>query len=446
MKKLVQWSLKQALNKLALISFVVANVSPAFGQNFGAPSSYVPLNQAMFNDPSLIMQTQANINIYGQQGNSMGQLVPGSVFETQMARNPFHYVMTQPTLSYPAILSTAVQMPTPMGPMIPGTLEQSAMLANGMTLPMNTSFYIPPADFGYEQIRAIGARADNNDEDVNRLFDELIFADEKDEDHSHLYSDIDDEDSDRSESRSYRSSRSDGNDFYSRTMQRSQEVLRSADYVPARQAVQAQTQDVVISDSPFKILGPTCGCRDKGMSCVYNRANGGRNMFKGVRKAHNHGGTRTHDGIDIVARTGTPIIAAADGTVTRIMDQGNKGYGRRIDITHVDSFMTRYAHLSRWIVRPGQKVKKGQIIGYSGNTGASQGAHLHFEACKLRRGEDRCHDGNVVNPLNYMASAGSNQQKQLNMSCTEAAALGGTSAPASSTRADRSARSGRAAR
>ncbi len=442
MKKLVQWSLKQALNKLALISFVVANVSPAFGQSVATSAYYIPMAPAVFADPTLIMQNQATLNIYGQQGNSLGELTPGSIFETQMSRNPFHYVMTQPTLSYPAMLNTAVQMPTAMGPMIPGTLEQTAMMSNGTTLPMNTNFYIPPADFSYQQIRAIGARADSNDEDINRLVEELIFADEK-QDHDHFLKDDDENDADFTSSgktRSY-SARPYGTSFYSRTYERSQIAARAT---PSSEA-QVQTEDAVISNSPFKILGPTCGCRDKGMSCVYNRANGGRNMFKGVR-GNGHGGTRTHDGIDIAARTGTPIIAAADGTVTRIMDQGNKGYGRRIDITHVDSFMTRYAHLSRWIVRPGQKVKKGQLIGYSGNSGASHGAHLHFETCKLRRGEDRCNDSNVVNPLNYMAS-GSNQQKQLNLSCTEAAALGAanSSSSSSSSGSARAAYSGRAA-
>ena len=426
MKKLAQWGLKQAFNKLALISFVVANVSPAFAQNVGLSATYIPLPPAMFYDPSLIMQTQANINIYGDQGNSLGQLMPGSVFQTPFARDPFHHVMAQQTLSYPAILGTAVQMPTPMGPMIPGTLEQAAMMTNGMTLPIDTNFYIPPADFSYERIRAIGARADSNDEDINRMIDELLLKDEELSESTY---------------RPYKP-KTENSDFYSRPLPKQEDVVRPATNAPAPQAVQTQTE-VVVSNTPFKILGPTCGCRDKGASCVYNRANSGRNMFKGKRKSHH--GTRTHDGVDIVARSGTPIIAAADGTVTRVMDQGKKGYGRRIDITHVDGFMTRYAHLSRWIVKPGQKVRKGQIIGYSGNTGASSGAHLHFEACKLRSGENRCNDANVVDPLKYMSNGGSNQQTQLNMSCTEAAAVGGASAPASSSGTSRAARSSRAA-
>ncbi len=89
------------------------------------------------------------------------------------------------------------------------------------------------------------------------------------------------------------------------------------------------------------------------------------------------GGSDFHEGIDIAVAEGTPLIAVADGTVLRT------GYndlsGNYVVLEHPQFNMTsHYAHLSRVIVRKGQKVKKGQVIGYSGNTGRSTGPHLHF--------------------------------------------------------------------
>ncbi len=111
MKKLALWSLKQALNKLTLIAFVLANVSPALAQsNMGTSSTFIPFSPNSLSNPALIMEAQANINIYGQQGNQIGQLPAGAIFQTQMANDPFHYVMSQPTLNYPSIFGTAQQV------------------------------------------------------------------------------------------------------------------------------------------------------------------------------------------------------------------------------------------------------------------------------------------------------------------------------------------------
>lgn len=87
-----------------------------------------------------------------------------------------------------------------------------------------------------------------------------------------------------------------------------------------------------------------------------------------------------HTGIDFVAPTGTPIWAAADGVVTTSDASGyNGGWGKTIVITHQTNVTTRYAHMSKLIVKEGDQVKRGQIIGYSGSTGRSTGPHLHFE-------------------------------------------------------------------
>lgn len=104
---------------------------------------------------------------------------------------------------------------------------------------------------------------------------------------------------------------------------------------------------------------------------------------------------RFHYGTDIGCATGTRIVAMADGVVTYVGWPGsnyNWAYGKMIVINHYDGSQTRYGHLSAFNCHMGQKVKAGQVIGYTGNTGRSSGPHLHFE---IRV------NGKHVNPMNY---------------------------------------------
>ncbi len=91
---------------------------------------------------------------------------------------------------------------------------------------------------------------------------------------------------------------------------------------------------------------------------------------------------RWHNGIDLAASIGTPILAAADGTVNAAANEDlycpHGAYGKFVTIDHPDGLTTLYAHLSRWLVSPGETVKRGQVIGYSGATGDVTGPHLHF--------------------------------------------------------------------
>ena len=97
---------------------------------------------------------------------------------------------------------------------------------------------------------------------------------------------------------------------------------------------------------------------------------------------------RMHKGIDFGARWGTPIVAAADGQVSRAGWAG--GYGQQVRIAHGAGIATSYSHMSRMVVSPGSIVRQGQLIGYVGSTGLSTGPHLHYE---VYRG------GVAVNPM-----------------------------------------------
>jgi murein DD-endopeptidase MepM/ murein hydrolase activator NlpD len=98
-----------------------------------------------------------------------------------------------------------------------------------------------------------------------------------------------------------------------------------------------------------------------------------------------------HAGVDISSPMGAPVHAAADGIVGRAEYYG--GYGKLVVIDHGNGMSTRYGHLSRFNVVPGQEVRRGDIIGYSGSTGRATSPHLHFE---VRLG------GAAVNPHPYL--------------------------------------------
>ena len=86
---------------------------------------------------------------------------------------------------------------------------------------------------------------------------------------------------------------------------------------------------------------------------------------------------RMHRGIDFGASRGSPILAAADGQVTRAGWAG--GYGRQVRIAHGGGLATSYSHMSQIVAEPGSFVRQGQLIGYVGSSGLSTGPHLHYE-------------------------------------------------------------------
>ena len=99
---------------------------------------------------------------------------------------------------------------------------------------------------------------------------------------------------------------------------------------------------------------------------------------------------KMHKGLDFAASTGTPIYATGDGSVK--VSEFNSGYGNMVVLKHGNGYESLYAHMSRAKVRSGQKVKRGDVIGYVGTTGLSTGAHLHYEIHK---------NGEPVDPIMY---------------------------------------------
>lgn len=131
-----------------------------------------------------------------------------------------------------------------------------------------------------------------------------------------------------------------------------------------------------------------------GIPQVMPAAAGSMSSGFGYRRDPFTGAAAKHSGLDFRAPHGSPIHAAADGTVSFV---GNRsGYGKTVEIDHGSGMVTRYAHMSRFDARPGAKVAAGEIIGRIGNTGRSTGPHLHFEV----RINDR-----AVNPRPFLETA-----------------------------------------
>ena len=100
---------------------------------------------------------------------------------------------------------------------------------------------------------------------------------------------------------------------------------------------------------------------------------------------------KLHTGMDFSAKTGTPIYATGDGKISKVR-KSRRGYGNHVIIDHGYGYKTLYAHMIKYVVRRGQKVKRGEVIGYVGSTGTSVAPHLHYEVHK---------DGRKINPVNF---------------------------------------------
>jgi murein DD-endopeptidase MepM/ murein hydrolase activator NlpD len=131
----------------------------------------------------------------------------------------------------------------------------------------------------------------------------------------------------------------------------------------------------------------------------------------GMRRHPVLGIMKQHSGIDMVLPIGTPVYATADGVVDAAEVKG--GYGRTITLKHPESgYQTIYAHLSAFEVRAGQKVKRGDLIGKSGNSGMSTGPHLHYEVTSLDGTEK-------YDPMLFIISSLSPQKYRAALEATE---------------------------
>ena len=143
------------------------------------------------------------------------------------------------------------------------------------------------------------------------------------------------------------------------------------------------TQDLAENKEEFSTVIPAIWPIDrtklKNVSSLY-----------GMRKHPRYGYWKMHEGVDLSAPKGTPVYATGNAVVTRSSWQ--PGYGQLIELNHGFGYKTRYGHLSKRYVSPGDSVTRGQVIGEVGNTGVSSGSHLHYEV----RFRDK-----TINPIHY---------------------------------------------
>ncbi|MGC3945067.1 MAG: M23 family metallopeptidase [Chryseolinea sp.] len=125
---------------------------------------------------------------------------------------------------------------------------------------------------------------------------------------------------------------------------------------------------------------------------------------------------KLHQGIDFAASIGTPIYATADGVIADTKIQFS-GYGKSVEIDHGFGYRTRYAHMHGFVVRNGQHVKRGDLIGYVGNTGLSTAPHLHYEVLLK---------GTQVDPVHYFYNdlSAAEYEKILELASIENQSLG----------------------
>ncbi len=122
-----------------------------------------------------------------------------------------------------------------------------------------------------------------------------------------------------------------------------------------------------------------------------NPVNGIISSSYGIRENPILGKTEFHNGIDIAVVTGTEVAAVHSGVVTEI--RASATFGKVLEYETEDGYKVMYAHLSEILVKKGDKIKQGDIVAKSGNTGLSTGPHLHYSLWK---------DGKLIDPMDYV--------------------------------------------
>jgi hypothetical protein len=166
------------------------------------------------------------------------------------------------------------------------------------------------------------------------------------------------------------------------------ETHKKLDDLSKRMVVQSQSLDEVVdlAKNKERMLSSIPAIQPVSNKDLTRMASG-----YGMRIDPHYKVPKMHEGMDFTAPTGTPIYATGDGKVYRA-DNKSSGYGNHVRIEHGFGYVTLYAHMSKIKARAGQTVKRGDIIGFVGNTGKSKGPHLHYEV----RFNDK-----AINPVNY---------------------------------------------
>jgi len=192
------------------------------------------------------------------------------------------------------------------------------------------------------------------------------------------------------------------------------QLTKSVDQLRRKLYIESKSQDEVVelAREKEKLFSAIPAIRPLRSDEISHLASGYGMRIHPVYKVR-----KMHPGIDFSAPVGTPIYATADGVVQKV-EFSFSGYGKMIDIDHGFGYMTRYAHMHGFAVRRGQKIKRGELIGYVGNTGLSTGPHLHYEVHI---------NGKVVNPVYYFFNDlnPEDYEKILKLAAVENMSLGG---------------------
>ncbi len=166
------------------------------------------------------------------------------------------------------------------------------------------------------------------------------------------------------------------------------ETMRRTDILSKQLVIQSKSYDEILGMIRNKAAMLSC---IPAIQPVSNRELKRMASGYGYRTDPIYKTTKFHAGMDFAAAVGTEIYATGDGVIMRA-DADASGYGNHVRINHGYGYMTLYGHMSKIMVRPGQRVKRGDVIGLVGNTGKSVGPHLHYEVHK---------NGEAINPVNY---------------------------------------------
>lgn len=192
------------------------------------------------------------------------------------------------------------------------------------------------------------------------------------------------------------------------------QLTKSVDQLRRKLYIESKSQDevVTLAKEKEKLFSAIPAIRPLRSDEISHLASGYGMRIHPVYKVR-----RMHPGIDFSAPVGTPIYATADGVVQKV-EFSFSGYGKMVDIDHGFGYMTRYAHMHGFAVRRGQKIKRGELIGYVGNTGLSTGPHLHYEVHI---------NGKVVNPVYYFFNDlnAEDYEQILKLAAVENMSLGG---------------------